>query len=60
MNALLAQGATAEQREILDASALDDWLRDAGRDAERRPAAGGNGTEPSLDPFIPRRRGAGA
>ena len=58
VNALLAQGTTPEQRELLEASALDDWLRDAGRDAERRPVAGGNGTEPSLDPFIPRRRGA--
>ncbi len=58
VNALLAQGTTPEQRELLEASALDDWLRDAGREAERRPVAGGNGTEPSLDPFIPRRRGA--
>ena len=40
------------------ASALDDWLRDAERDPRRRPAAAGNGSEPSLDPFIPR-RGAG-
>ncbi len=52
---LIAQGATPEQREILAASALDGWLRDAGRDPERRPAAGDGGAEPSLDPFIPRR-----
>ena len=40
------------------ASALDDWLRDAGRDAmPRRQVVGGNGSEPSLDPFI---RGAAA
>ncbi len=58
VNALLAQGTTPEQRELLEASALDDWLLDAGRDADRRPAAGANGAEPSLDPFIPRRRGA--
>ena len=58
VNALLAQGTTPEQREVMEASALDDWLRDAGRDSERRPAAVGDGTEPSLDPFIPRRRGA--
>ena len=58
VNALLAQGMTPEQRERLEASALDDWLRDAGRDSERRPVAGHNGSEPSLDPFIPRRRGA--
>ena len=60
VNALLAQGATPEQNEALESSALDDWLRDAGRESERRPAAGDNGAEPSLDPFIPRRRGAGA
>ncbi len=53
VNALLAQGATGEQREILDASPLDEWLRDTGRDPARRP--GPNGAEPSLDPFIPRR-----
>ena len=52
---LIAQGATPEQREILAASALDGWLRDAGRDPDRRPAAGDAGHEPSLDPFIPRR-----
>jgi DNA helicase-2/ATP-dependent DNA helicase PcrA len=59
VNALLGQGATSEQREILAASPLDDWLRDAGRDPSQRPAGDANGTEPSLDPFIPRRRGAG-
>ena len=57
VNAMLAQGATAEQREVLEASGLDDWLRDTAREAEGRPAAGGDGSEPSLDPFIPRRRG---
>jgi DNA helicase II / ATP-dependent DNA helicase PcrA len=56
VNGLLAMSATPEQREILEGSALDDWLRDAGRDPEHRPAAGGEGPEPSLDPFIPRRR----
>ena len=60
VNALLAQGATPEQSEALEASTLDDWLRDAGREAERRPATHANGAGPSLDPFIPRRRGAGA
>jgi len=57
VNAMLAQGATAEQREVLEASGLDDWLRDTAREAEGRPAAGSDGSEPSLDPFIPRRRG---
>jgi DNA helicase-2/ATP-dependent DNA helicase PcrA len=55
LNEILAQGATLEQRDILAASALDDWLRDAERDIARRPAAAENGSEPSLDPFIPRR-----
>ena len=55
VNQLLAQAATPEQREMLATSALDGWLRDAGRDPERRPAAGAVGSEPSLDPFIPRR-----
>ncbi len=53
VNALVAQSATAEQREILDASPLDAWLREGGRDPAQRP--GPNGAEPSLDPFIPRR-----
>jgi DNA helicase-2/ATP-dependent DNA helicase PcrA len=61
VNQLLAAGASAEQRAVLESSALDDWLRDAGRDPDRRPAAGGDDHGgPSLDPFIPRRRGAGA
>src|SRR5215212_8421627 len=55
LNEILAQGATPEQREILAMSALDDWLRDAERDMERRPATAENGSEASLDPFIPRR-----
>jgi DNA helicase-2/ATP-dependent DNA helicase PcrA len=60
VNELLAAGASAEQRAVLESSALDDWLRDAGRDPDRRPVAGGGDAGPSLDPFIPRRRGAGA
>jgi DNA helicase-2/ATP-dependent DNA helicase PcrA len=55
LNEILAQCATPEQREILAQSALDAWLRDSERDPERRPAVAGNGSEPSLDPFIPRR-----
>jgi DNA helicase-2/ATP-dependent DNA helicase PcrA len=60
INELLAAGASAEQRAVLESSALDDWLRDAGRDPDRRPVAGDDDAGPSLDPFIPRRRGAGA
>jgi DNA helicase-2/ATP-dependent DNA helicase PcrA len=55
LNEILAQCATPEQREVLAQSALDEWLRDTQRDPARRPAAAQNGTEPSLDPFIPRR-----
>ena len=55
VNALLSQGASAPQREVLESSPLDDWLRDAGRDAAEIPTAGAATTEPSLDPFIPRR-----
>ncbi|HYI81084.1 MAG TPA: ATP-dependent DNA helicase [Thermoleophilaceae bacterium] len=60
VNQLLAAGASAEQREVLESSALDDWLRDAVRDPDRRPVAGDDQAGPSLDPFIPRRKGAGA
>src|SRR3954447_24280706 len=55
VNEILLQGVTPEQREVLDGSPLDDWLRDAERDAGTRPVAAGDGGEPSLDPFIPRR-----
>jgi DNA helicase-2/ATP-dependent DNA helicase PcrA len=55
VNEILLQGASPHQREILETSALDGWLRDTERDPERRPAAAQNGSEPSLDPFIPRR-----
>ncbi|MBA2630723.1 MAG: ATP-dependent helicase [Thermoleophilaceae bacterium] len=55
LNEILAQCATDEQREILGQSALDGWLRDADRDPARRPTAAENSSEPSLDPFIPRR-----
>lgn len=60
VNQLLAAGASDEQRAVLESSAFDDWLRDAGRDPDRRPVAEEHGGGPSLDPFIPRRRGAGA
>jgi len=55
LNEILGQTATPEQREILAASSLDGWLLDTERDAARRPAPAANGSEPSLDPFIPRR-----
>ena len=55
INEILAQCASSEQRAIFAESGLDGWLRDAGRDPEARPAGSQNGSEPSLDPFIPRR-----
>jgi DNA helicase-2/ATP-dependent DNA helicase PcrA len=55
VNEILVQCATPEQREILAASGLDGWLRESRRDPGKRPAVGENGSEPSLDPFIPRR-----
>jgi DNA helicase II / ATP-dependent DNA helicase PcrA len=55
VNDTLAQSATPEQREILSASRLDDWLRDSERERTPRPTGAENGSEPSLDPFIPRR-----
>src|SRR5215211_3811518 len=55
LNESLLQCATPEQREILEQSGLDSWLRDTERDPAERPTAAQNGAEPSLDPFIPRR-----
>ena len=55
LNEILLQCATPEQREILEQSGLDSWLRDTERDPAERPTAAQNGGEPSLDPFIPRR-----
>jgi DNA helicase-2/ATP-dependent DNA helicase PcrA len=55
VNEILAQCATAEQREIFEQSGLDGWLRDTGRDPGAKPAGSGNGSDASLDPFIPRR-----
>jgi DNA helicase II / ATP-dependent DNA helicase PcrA len=55
VNEILVQCATPEQREILEQSALDGWLRDSEREPGTRPVGDGNGSEPSLDPFIPRR-----
>ncbi len=49
------QAVTAEQREIFESSALDDYLLDAERDARRRAQAIVARDEPSLEPFLPRR-----
>jgi DNA helicase II / ATP-dependent DNA helicase PcrA len=54
VNEILAQCATPEQREIFEESGLDGWLRDTGRDPAEMPGST-NGSDASLDPFIPRR-----
>ena len=55
VNDVLLQGATAEQRELFETSALDDYLRDGERDERRRAEALGVRSEPSLESFLPRR-----
>jgi DNA helicase-2/ATP-dependent DNA helicase PcrA len=55
VNARLARAVTAEQREIFQTSALDEYLLDAERDARRRAAAMAAREEPSLEAFLPRR-----
>jgi DNA helicase-2/ATP-dependent DNA helicase PcrA len=55
VNARLLQAATSEQREIFETSALDDYLLDAERDERLRQRAVAQRTEPSLEPFLPRR-----
>ena len=58
VNARILQAVTAEQREILTSSALDDYLLDADQDVRRRSQAIAARNEPSLEPFLPK-RGAG-
>ena len=55
VNSRILQAVTAEQREIFDTSALDDYLLDTERDARRRAQAIVARDEPSLEPFLPRR-----
>jgi DNA helicase-2/ATP-dependent DNA helicase PcrA len=55
INSRILQAVTAEQREIFESSALDDYLLDAERDARRRAQAMVARDEPSLEPFLPRR-----
>jgi DNA helicase-2/ATP-dependent DNA helicase PcrA len=55
VNARIVQAVTAEQREILTSSALDDFLLDAERDVRRRAQAIASRDEPSLEPFLPKR-----
>jgi len=55
VNVRLLQAATAEQREIFETSALDEYLLDAERDEGLRARAVAARTEPSLESFLPRR-----
>ncbi|HZH23389.1 MAG TPA: ATP-dependent DNA helicase, partial [Solirubrobacteraceae bacterium] len=55
VNARLLQAATAEQREIFETSALDEYLLDAERDEKQRARAVAQRSEPSLEQFLPRR-----
>jgi DNA helicase-2/ATP-dependent DNA helicase PcrA len=55
VNEILTQCATAEQREIFETSALDEYLLDAERDEKLRARAVAQRSEPSLEQFIPRR-----
>jgi DNA helicase-2/ATP-dependent DNA helicase PcrA len=55
VNARILQAVTAEQREIITSSALDDFLLDAERDVRRRAQAIASRDEPSLEPFLPKR-----
>ena len=55
VNARILQAVTAEQREVLTSSTLDEYLLDAERDARRRAQAVAARDEPSLAPFLPRR-----
>ena len=57
VNAALLQAATSEQREILETSALDEYLLDAERDEKLRARAIAARSEPSLETFLPRRGG---
>jgi DNA helicase-2/ATP-dependent DNA helicase PcrA len=55
VNARILQAATAEQKEILSSSALDEYLLDSERDTRRRAQMLAARDEPSLEPFLPRR-----
>jgi DNA helicase II / ATP-dependent DNA helicase PcrA len=55
INAAILHAATAQQREILQTSSLDDVLLDGERDARVRAKATAARHEPSLAPFLPRR-----
>src|SRR6185436_14943823 len=55
VNAAILHAATAQQREILQTSSLDDVLLDGEQDATVRAKASAARHEPSLAPFLPTR-----
>jgi DNA helicase-2/ATP-dependent DNA helicase PcrA len=55
VNARLAAAVSPLQREVLTTSGLDELLVDAERDDRARVAARAARSEPTLEPFIPRR-----
>ncbi len=55
INARILQAVTAEQREIITSSTLDDYLLDAERDTRRRAHVVAARDEPSLEQFLPKR-----
>ncbi len=55
INARIAQAVTADQREIFETSAMDDYLLDAERGERARAQAIAARDEPSLEPFLPLR-----
>jgi DNA helicase II / ATP-dependent DNA helicase PcrA len=57
VNVRLLQASTAEQREIFETSALDEYLLDAERDEKLRARAVAQRSEPSLETFLPKRGG---
>jgi DNA helicase II / ATP-dependent DNA helicase PcrA len=57
LNQLVAQAATPEQRAILEASVLDDYVVDQEGEERRRRELIAERREPSLEAFIPRRGG---
>jgi DNA helicase-2/ATP-dependent DNA helicase PcrA len=55
INELLAQVASTEQRQELEASALDTYLLEGERERERRAELVAARDEPSLEAFLPKR-----
>ncbi len=55
VNARLSEAMTAQQKEILLSSSLDDAVLEAERDQRARAASIAARAEPSLEPFLPKR-----